>query len=197
MSQPDEKNVGSLPPEAGKFDESARKAAPKGDKAGPGHSDIFERLSAGDKSDLIGLVAYGLYQRRKRAWIKDFHNAQGRYPSWEERKAYAFSYRGDALGALRSEAENTMAEFAETVVEEQITELRADALSVQTQAVLSGIDQKIERLGRYRHHIIGHLAGFLILVALVALGTLIINFEPTVHGVYNSIFGGGTKGTAQ
>jgi len=160
---------------------------------GPGHSDIFSRLAADDESDLVGLVAYGLYQRQKRSWIADFREKEGRYPSPAEREAYAFSHRKDAVLALRSDAEGALAVFAERVIEEKIEELRADAASVQTQAVLTGIDTKLERLGGYGHHVVAHIVAFIILVGIVAFGTLAVKFEPTVVGVYHWIFGDAPK----
>ena len=188
MSQPEEKRVVSLPTDAGKPQEE-KKSRAKPAKVGPGHSDIFDRLSAADETDLVGLVAYGLYQRQKRAWIAAYQEKHGRFPIQEERDAHAFSYREGGLLALRADAEGALAAFAEQVVEEQIETLRADALSLQTQAVLTGIDTKIEKLGGYRHHVFGHLLAFSILVGIVAFGTFIIQFEPSVKHAYQWLFG--------
>jgi hypothetical protein len=152
---------------------------------GPGHSDIFERLFASGDPALINLVAYGLYQRRKRAWITDFHSKTGRFPAAAEREAYSFGYREDALVALRTEAKGAMAAFAEEVIDERSEELRANALDAQIQATLSGIDTQLEELKSPRHHIKGHLYGFLVLVGIVVLGAFILNFEPTVEGGYH------------
>ena len=158
-------------------------------KDGPGHSDIFDRLSAGQETDLIGLVAYGLYQRRKRCWMEDFHKKHGRFPTQDERDSYAFSYREDAIEALRGEAEGVMAAFAEEAIQQQLPDLRTDALGAETRAVLSGIDARLNHLGGYWHHIVGHLIGFLLLVGIVALGSFIVRNEPTIEGAYNWVFG--------
>ena len=178
----------SLPADAGKT-QPETKSRPKSSEPGPGHSDIFERLSAHDENDLVGLVAYGLYQRRKRAWIIDYHAKHGKFPTQAEREAYAFSYRESALSGLRTDAEGALAAFGELVAQEQIETLRSDALSLQTQAVLTGIDTKLEKLGGYRHHIIGHLVAFIILVGIVAFGTFVVKFEPSVAGAYHWLFG--------
>jgi hypothetical protein len=151
----------------------------------PGHSDIFERLSAHNEADLVGLVAYGIYQRHKRAWIAAFCEAHERFPSQEERDAHAFSYREGGLAILRTSAEGALAAFGERVVEEQIDALRANALDLQTQAVLQGIDSKITRLDSYRHHVIGHVLGFAFLVLLAAFAGLILKWEPSVEGFYH------------
>jgi hypothetical protein len=152
---------------------------------GPGHSDIFDRLAAGNETDLIGLVAYGLYQRRKRCWIKDFQEKTGRYPSAADREFYAFGYRDDAISALRQEAEGVMATFGEQTIEGQLPELRRDALNAETQAVLSSIDNRINHLNGYGHHIVGHLVGFLVLVGGFAVLALILHFEPTLANIYH------------
>jgi hypothetical protein len=151
----------------------------------PGHSDIFERLAAHNEADLVGLVAYGIYQRHKRAWITAFCEAHGRFPSQEQRDAHAFSYREGDLAILRTSAEGALAAFGERVVEEQIDALRATALDLQTQAVLQGIDAKMTRLDSYRHHVIGHVLGFAFLVLLVAFAGLVLKSEPSVEGIYH------------
>jgi hypothetical protein len=153
-------------------------------KDGPGHSDIFDRLAASNETDLIGLVAYGLYQRRKRCWIKDFQARHGRYPTIDERDSYSFGYRDDAIVSLRREAEGVMAAFAEEAIQQQLPELRRDALTTETQSVLSGIDGKIQHLGGYGHHIVGHLVGFLVLVGGFAVLALILRYEPSLGYFY-------------
>src|ERR1700686_3307400 len=146
-----------------------------------GHSDIFERLSANDDADdLIGLIAYGIYQRRKRAWMKDFCDTHNRFPTNEERHAYAFSYRQDAIQALRSDAESIMAAFAQGAIEERTNEMQTDALAAETHEVLTKINRRITEIGGYWHHIVGHLVGFGALAGLVFAVTLIVRYEPTL-----------------
>jgi hypothetical protein len=191
VSAPDDKVV-PLPgdankpqPEQGRIDRS---------HDGPGHSDIFERLAAHDETDLVGLVAYGIYQRNKRAWIKAHQAKHGKYPSQAERDAFAFSHRESALIALRTQAEGALAAFGEQVVEEQIDALRTDALNAQSQAVLTGIDTKIGKLGSYWHHIVGHLAGFLVLVGIVALSSWIVSYEPSLEKAIHWLYGPSGQG---
>jgi hypothetical protein len=160
---------------------------------GPRHSNIFAELAA-DDGDIVGLVAYGLYKRRKRAWILDFSEQRMRHPTPQECVEFSFGFRKDALAALRTEAEGAMATFAEQVVEENVEILKRDALTLQMQSVLGGINSKLQSLGSYRHHIIGHLLGFVILVGMVAFGTFIVKFEPSIEGAYNWAFSSvGTK----
>src|SRR5260370_25905521 len=124
-----------------------------------GHSDIFDRLSASNDGDLIGLMAYGLYQRRKRAWMEDFRATEGRYPNTKEKQAYAFSYRADAIEALRRDAEAIMAAFADQAIDQRIHEMRTDALAAETHQVITQIHRRLGEIGGYWHHIVGHLVG--------------------------------------
>lgn len=156
-----------------------------------------ERLTRGaiypqlvqDENDLVGLVAYGLYKRRKRAWIKAFREEHQKYPSSQECDGFSFGYRKDALAALRKEAEGAMATFAEQVIENNIEEMKREALDAKTQSILGDINSKLHSLGGYGHHIVGHLIGFVVLVGIVALGTFILNFEPSIDGAYKWVFG--------
>jgi hypothetical protein len=178
VSGSDDKKVVGLPAAATLADQSS--AHP-----GPGHSDIFQRLAADNDSDLVGLVAYGLYQRRKRSWMDAFFAKEGRFPNQQERDSYAFSYRDDSIGALRGDAERVLAVFAEQLIEDRSEELRANALDAQMQAVLTSIDDNLRELRRPWRHVKGHVLGFVALVALVAIGALIVNFEPTVEGAWH------------
>jgi hypothetical protein len=165
--------------------QASEQQGPAAQLDGPGHSDIFDRIAAGNDADPVALVAYGLYQRRKRAWIADFHAKNGHFPSPEERAAYSFGYREDALIALRAEAEGALATFAEQVIDERSEELRAKALDVQMQAVLTGVDVQLKELKSPWHHIKGHFIGFAALVGVGVFFWLVVNFEPTLEGVYH------------
>lgn len=165
----------------------ARKIVADAPAATFGHANIYPQLVL-DDNDLVGLVAYGLYKRRKRAWISAFYEQHQKYPTPQECDGFSFGYRKDALAALRKEAEGAMATFAEQVVENNIDTMKLEALDAKTQSIMSGIDRKLHSLGSYRHHVIGHLLGFVILVGIVAFGTLIVRFEPSIEGAYNWLF---------
>jgi hypothetical protein len=66
-------------------------------------------------------------------------------------------------------------------------ELRADALTAETRAVLSGIDSKLISLGGYGHHIVGHLVGFVALVGIAAIFAMLIAFEPSLEKIFHWI----------
>lgn len=50
----------------------------------PKYNPIYESLvdsAADDRDTLVGLIAYGLYKRSKRKWIRQRHERQGIQPS--------------------------------------------------------------------------------------------------------------------
>lgn len=83
------------------------------------HSDIFDRVVE-DDDDLVGLVAYGLYQQRKRQWMDDLRKEHDRLPTDDELQAHAYGYRGRALRSLRNDAEGILFRFTESVIESRI-----------------------------------------------------------------------------
>jgi len=179
--------VSAVEDEASKEPDASKLIVATGAAATTGHANVYPQLVL-DDNDLVGLVAYGLYKRRKRAWIDAFHDQHQKYPTPQECDGFSFGYRTDALAALRKEAEGAMATFAEQVVENNIETMKLEALDAKTQSIMSGIDGKLHSLGSYRHHVMGHLLGFVILVGIVAFGTFIVRFEPSIEGAYNWLF---------
>jgi hypothetical protein len=147
------------------------------------HSDIFDRLVK-DGNDIVGLVAYGLYQQRKRAWIDDFRSQRHRVPSEQELKDYSFGHREDALGALRQEAEGSLFGFSEELIDARIGELKDQAFNARTLSELTDLKGRINHLGGYWHHIVGHLAGFVCLVGIAVVFALIVAFEPSIRELF-------------
>jgi hypothetical protein len=174
MSQPPD----DKPPSASPDKQPPATSADSAGEDQAGHSDIFNRLSGAD--DLIGIVAYGIYQRRKRFWIDDFQKDCGRYPTWRERRAYAFGYRQDAILSLREEAEGVMAAFAEDAIDNRIQEMQTDALQAKTYEVLNRVHRRITEIGGYWHHIVGHLVAFFVLAGLVLVVTVTVQYEPSL-----------------
>jgi hypothetical protein len=150
---------------------------------GPGHSDIFDRLGANGKHpDLVALVAYGLYQRRKRAWMEKFRNDHnGCHPTEKERMGFALGFQDEMIGALRRDAEGYLASFAATIADQRTEEFKLNALDFRAREALTGINDKLTKLDTYKHHIFGHLFGFATLIIIVALVALGIKYEPSLE----------------
>lgn len=152
------------------------------------HSNIFDRLVR-DKDDLVGLVAYGLYQRRKRAWMDALKKERGQLPSEQELKDHSFGYQDDAISALRTEAEGILFRFAEQVIASREEKMKFDALTSRISSELGKLTELVVENGGYRHHIVGHIFGFLCLVGLLALLTFAAKHEPTIGSVFEWLFG--------
>jgi hypothetical protein len=128
------------------------------------HSEIFARLVKG-RNDLPGIIAYGIYQTRKRAWIEAYKTRHGALPTVDELKGFSFGFQDDALAALREEAEGDMFRFAETLMNERTSEMMKTAFDARVIAEVESLRVQVRGVGRYRHHVVGHLIGFAVLVA--------------------------------
>ena len=158
------------------------------DPSGPGHSDIFERLVR-HETDIVGLIAYGFYQQRKRDWIQSYRSKNGRWPDQQQRDEFSFGFRDKALGDLRSNAEGAMFRFAEEIVAQRTQELRRNALAAETRETLSEIERKLTKLDTYKHHIFGHLLGFGALILIAAVFALGVKFEPSIEKFWHWFMG--------
>jgi len=153
------------------------------------HSDIFDRLIKGP-DDLSGLVAYGLYQQRKRQWMKAVKDERSCQPSEEELRAHAFGYRDDALTALRNEGESILFRFAEAVIDSRMVKISEEAFNARTTAELFALRGSIKRISGYKHHIVGHVVGFMVLVLLAFIFTVAITYEPHLASLFSRLRGG-------
>jgi len=143
------------------------------------HSNIYRRLVQ-DENDLTGLVAYGLYQARKRAWIADVEQMKKRTPTEEEVKEYCFTYGNNVLVELRQRAEDLIFQVSDKLLDERVDELQERAFNNRAISEVAEIKRLLlEKLG-YRHHVIGHVLGFAILVGLAAFITFAVAHEPTI-----------------
>jgi hypothetical protein len=151
------------------------------------HSDIFERLVRGPE-DIPGLVAYGIYQTRKREWLDEYKKERHHFPSLEEVRNYSFGWRDGSLESLRGEAEADMFRFAETVMKTKIDEMRGAAFNIRTIHEIDDLKKIVRQCGSYRHHIIGHVIGFVALVIVVAGVAFVLAHEPSIREVAGWMF---------
>jgi hypothetical protein len=162
------------------------------------HSDIYDRL-VDDDDDLVGLVAYGLYQAQKRRWIQNFLEKHGRMPSEPEVQGYCFIYDDEALHKLIAESDELIFKVTEERINERIGEVATKAfneraikeiigLSTNYTAETAKITHALGKLSGYKHHIIGHVLGFLVLAGASAIVLLIVKFgEPSLYFVLSKL----------
>ena len=144
------------------------------------HSDIFDRLVEAD-DDLTGLVAYGLYQRQKRKWIANFEKDRGRVPSEQEVKDYCYGFHDEVLHDLITKADSIIFGVCEGLIESRIPEMQSSAFNAQTTSELGILKVKIEEISGYKHHIVGHVFGFVVLVVVAWLALFIRAHEPRIE----------------
>jgi hypothetical protein len=151
------------------------------------HSEVFDRLVKGP-NDLPGLIAYGIYQIRKRAWIDACKSKHGLIPSVEELKSFSFGFQADALASLRDEAEGSMFRFAENVMNKRTEEMMQTAFDSRVIAEIEDLKKQIRHVGSYRHHIVGHLIGFAVLVFVAAFFGFALTHEPSLRDAVGWMF---------
>jgi len=150
------------------------------------HSDIFDRLVNGPE-DLTGLVAYGIYQQRKRQWMTSLAE-EGRQPSEDELKSFARGFQDSALASLKDEAAGTLFRFSSSVMDARMTEMTDNAFNQRALNELNTLNSKIDHISGYKHHIVGHVAGFVVLVLLTFIFSVAITREPHLSALVSSIF---------
>ena len=155
------------------------------------HSPIYEALVESN-DDLPGIVAYGLYQKRKRAWLEDYEKKNKRKPCQIELENFSFSFRDDALSALRTEAEGYLFRFASEIMEKQIQDMSEEAFNSRAIQELAALRGTIAKISGYKHHIVGHIAGFVVLVFLAFIFTVAIRYEPHVATLFSNDHGAAT-----
>ena len=139
------------------------------------HSEMWDRLVESEE-DLPGVVAYGLYQRRKREWIGYYKSHHGHLPPEDQVKNYSAGQRDTATRALKEEARGVLFRFGAQYAQEQLPELQRQALNAATLEKISEFDGKLtiirERLEHRTslgYHLRTHITAFFIVVGLLAL----------------------------
>jgi hypothetical protein len=145
------------------------------------HSHIYNEAVSYD-DDLIGLVAYGLYQKKKRRWILAFEVKNQRSPSETEVKDYCFTYQKHEVQELRVQAETLLYGVAEQLLQERMPGIRETALNSRLTQELGELRSDIRAISGYRHHIVGHVVGFFVLVLLASFVTFALSHEPSIAG---------------
>ena len=160
-------------------------AVPSGFEARYIHSGIFDRLYT-EEDDLVGLIAYGLYQKQKRVWIKNFENESKKSPTVSEVQLYCSGFSGEVLIDLRGKAERILFGMTQNMVEDQTVEMQSVAFNAEATKQLSELNAKINEISGYKHHIIGHIVGFVCLVMLVWLASVLVEREPHLRNFFIS-----------
>jgi hypothetical protein len=179
---------------------AATSASPPGDDTPRYiHSEMWDRLVESEE-DLPGIVAYGLYQRRKREWIGYYQSHHGHLPPEDQVKNYSAGQRDTASRALKDEARGILFRFGAQYAQEQLPDLQSQALNAATLEKISEFDgkltairQRLENRTGLGYHLWTHITAFIIVVGLVALiafaGSYELSPKEVSHKVINLFSG--------
>ena len=143
------------------------------------HSHIYDDLVTYDE-DLVGLISYGLYQKKKRRWILAFETKNKISPTEDEVKNYCFTFQSLELAELRVQAETLLYGVSDAILEERMPGVRETALNSRITSELEQLKGKIHSISGYKHHVVGHVVGFFVLVLLASAVTFALSHEPSI-----------------
>jgi hypothetical protein len=178
---------------------AATSASPPDDTPRYIHSEMWDRLVESEE-DLPGIVAYGLYQRRKREWIGYYQSHHGHLPPEDQVKNYSAGQRDTASRALKDEARGILFRFGAQYAQEQLPDLQSQALNAATLEKISEFDgkltairQRLENRTGLGYHLWTHITAFVVVVGLVALiafaGSYELSPKEVSHKVINLFSG--------
>lgn len=104
---------------------------PSGDEqAAFEYNTVFERLvdKADGGSEVVGLIAYGIYKVSKRQWLTDFKKGSGEKPSDEHVTVFAASQTDVTLDGYKAQAQQILAAYAEGILSEERPKIIKDAV---------------------------------------------------------------------
>jgi hypothetical protein len=123
------------------------------------------------EDDLIGLLAYGLYERQKRDFVMGHRKRNGgRSPSDAEIAAINSNYlSSDLRNTLRDRASQILSRYAETYVEAMEPQIQLAALSSDALRQARAMEKMVaRRTGFWRQVRVGFVVSFLMILLLGA-----------------------------
>ena len=144
----------------------------------PTPEEIFKTLVK-DETDLEGMVAYGLYALQEAEWTEQFkadHN--GESPSKQDLQGFTASFTNIALDRLRTNARNTMYEFADRFMAANIEE-------VERQAIVNSILGEVKSQNSFGKNVIASATGAFLFSVILILLAAVLFFSLTPQEMVN------------
>lgn len=135
------------------------------------------------EDDLVGLLAYGLYERQKRDWIIGHRRRNsGRTPTEAELAAVTSNYLSqDLRNTLRDRAVQILSSYAETYVEAIEPQIRVSTLSSEALRQARDMEATMrKRSGFWRQLWLGFAVALLVVIALIAAAAGAVLFGPDI-----------------
>ena len=92
------------------------------------YNTLYERLVDGSHDTVSGYVAYGIYKKAKREWLREFEARNERSPNGLEIDAYVATWTPQLIENVNDAAASALAEFAESVIADAQPGIVEDAL---------------------------------------------------------------------
>ncbi|MBB4190997.1 hypothetical protein GGE45_002323 [Rhizobium aethiopicum] len=142
------------------------------------------------EDDLIGLLAYALYERQKRDFVVSYRKRNaGRSPNEAELAAVSSNYLStDLRNTLRDRASQILSSYAETYVEAMEPDIRLAAVNSDALRRVREIETSVKkRLGFWRQVRAGFIVTFLLLLLLSAAAIAAVFFRSDIVDAWNAL----------
>ncbi|ANK83711.1 MULTISPECIES: hypothetical protein [unclassified Rhizobium] len=142
------------------------------------------------EDDLIGLLAYALYERQKRDFVVSYRKRNaGRSPNEAELAAVSSNYLStDLRNTLRDRASQILSSYAETYVEAMEPDIRLAAVNSDALRRAREIETSVKkRLGFWRQVRAGFIVILLLLLLLSAAAIAAVFFRSDIVDAWNAL----------
>ncbi|NKL07832.1 hypothetical protein [Rhizobium leguminosarum] len=142
------------------------------------------------EDDLIGLLAYALYERQKRDFVLSHRKRNaGRSPDEAELAAVNSNYLStDLRNTLRDRASQILSSYAETYVEAMEPQIRLTAVNSDALRQVRNIEKSIKRrLGFWRQVRAGFTVTLLLLLLFGAAAIAAVFFQSDIVDAWNAL----------
>ncbi|NKM01878.1 hypothetical protein [Rhizobium leguminosarum] len=142
------------------------------------------------EDDLIGLLAYALYERQKRDFVLSHRKRNaGRSPDEAELAAVNSNYLStDLRNTLRDRASQILSSYAETYVEAMEPQIRLTAVNSYALRQVRNIEKSIKRrLGFWRQVRAGFAVTLLLLLLFGAAAIAAVFFRSDIVDAWNAL----------
>ncbi|MEI1251789.1 hypothetical protein [Rhizobium aouanii] len=142
------------------------------------------------EDDLIGLLAYALYERQKRDFVLSHRKRNaGRSPDEAELAAVNSNYLStDLRNTLRDRASQILSSYAETYVEAMEPQIRLTAVNSDALRQVQNIEKSIKRrLGFWRQVGAGFAITLLLLLLFGAAAIAAVFFQSDIVDAWNAL----------
>lgn len=133
--------------------------------------------------DLVGLLAYALYEKQKRDWMIAYRRRNsGRTPGEAEIAAVTSNYlSADLRSTLRDRAAQVLSSYAETYVQALESQIRISAISSEALRQARDLEDNVRRRnGFWRQVRVGFAVTALVALLFVAAMVTAVLFGPDI-----------------